>query len=245
MIPLRFTAADAERAFDDWGANCGPGAIAAICGLSLDALRPQMGDFERKRYTNPTLMWATLRNLGVRFKVNTRAPSWPEYGLARVQWEGPWTAPGVPERARYRHTHWVGAQWSAARREYGIFDINAMCQTAAGPYCGWTSLEDWRGFIVPWILERCEPEADGRWHLTHSVEIERASLTAAGRAERIDRLATVMLGIAPWLARNKGRSVAEVVECPACKGRLRLSIAASNGRVRGRCQTEGCVSWAE
>jgi hypothetical protein len=31
--------------------NCGPGAIAAICGLTLDDLRPHLGDFEQKRYT--------------------------------------------------------------------------------------------------------------------------------------------------------------------------------------------------
>ena len=47
----RFTAEAADRAYDEWGANCGPGAIAAICGLTLDELRPHMGDFEGKRYT--------------------------------------------------------------------------------------------------------------------------------------------------------------------------------------------------
>jgi hypothetical protein len=24
---------------------------------------------------------------------------------------------------------------------------------------------------VPWLLERCEPKASGKWFLTHSVEI--------------------------------------------------------------------------
>jgi hypothetical protein len=61
MIAPRFTEADANRAHDEWGANCGPGAIAAILALTLDELRPYMGDFESKRYTNPTLMWATVR----------------------------------------------------------------------------------------------------------------------------------------------------------------------------------------
>lgn len=169
MIPLRFTAADAERAHDEWGANCGPGAIAAICGLSLDQLRPQMGDFEAKGYTNPRLMRQVLARLGVRFRISTREPLtslWPDYGLARVQWEGPWTAPGVPERARYRHTHWVGAMWSEARREFGIFDINAM---ASG---GWVSAADWASVIVPWLLEQCEPQANGRWHRTHVIEVQ-------------------------------------------------------------------------
>lgn len=37
----------------------------------------------------------------------------------------------------------------------------------------------------------------------------------------------------------------EVVECPACKGRLHLSIAAYNGHVHGKCETDGCVAWME
>jgi hypothetical protein len=56
---------------------------------------------------------------------------------------------------------------------------------------------------------------------------------------------TVMVGIADWRAAHKGKSAAEVVECPACKGRLHLTIAAVNGHVHGHCETEGCVSWME
>lgn len=55
----------------------------------------------------------------------------------------------------------------------------------------------------------------------------------------------VMTGIAPWRKANKGRSHAEVVECPACKGRLHLSISSYNGHVHGKCETAGCVSWME
>lgn len=77
-MQLRSTHEDANRAADEWGANCGPGAIAAICGLTLQELRPHMGDFEGKGYANPTLMWQVLRNLGVRFKVYARPPFGPE-----------------------------------------------------------------------------------------------------------------------------------------------------------------------
>lgn len=37
----------------------------------------------------------------------------------------------------------------------------------------------------------------------------------------------------------------EVVECPACKGRLHLSQSAYNGHVHGSCETPGCVRWME
>jgi hypothetical protein len=63
--------------------------------------------------------------------------------------------------------------------------------------------------------------------------------------ERWAKLGTVMVGIADWRAAHKGKSASEVVECPACKGRLHLSIAAYNGHVHGRCESEGCVSWME
>ncbi|CAM5576418.1 hypothetical protein MAUB1S_09692 [Mycolicibacterium aubagnense] len=171
--PPLFSAEDQDRAYDEWGANCGPGAIAAICGLTLDEVRPHMGDFHVKRYTNPTLMWEVLRSLGVRFSVKAgqfRDDGWPIYGLARVQWEGPWTEPGVPMRARYRHTHWVGAAQKAGHG-IGIFDINAI-----GNGTGWCFLEDWKSRLVPWLLEECVPRASGGWHLTHIVEILPDSL---------------------------------------------------------------------
>lgn len=169
-LPLCFTAEDADDAFDEWGANCGPGAIAAILGMSLAELRPWMGDFEQKHYTNPTLMWDVLGRLGIRYrlsrdKVDGYCRSWPAYGLARIQWMGPWTEPGVPARAAYRHTHWVGVHWPDAKQAPAIFDINLI---ESG---GWASVGDWAGILVPWLLKECEPKANGCWAITHSVEI--------------------------------------------------------------------------
>src|SRR5579872_4549127 len=164
-MPLRFTLDDANRAFDECGANCGPCSIAAVLGLTLDDLRPQMGDFESKHYTNPTLMWDVLKRCGVCFSLTKPPREWPDYGLARVQWEGPWTAPGVPARVAYRHTHWVGAR-AKNPLNVDIFDINAMNSG------GWVGVADWAGHIVPWIIEHCVAKgATGRWHLTHVVEI--------------------------------------------------------------------------
>ena len=164
MRPPRFCLRDAERAHDEWGANCGPGALAAIMDMTLDQVRPHMGDFEGKRYTNPALMFEALRSIGRAWRKT--APAWPDYGLARIQWEGPWTLPGVPFRARYRFSHWVGAQSVAG--SIGIFDINAISNGT-----GWVSLADWRDIVVPWLLEECVPRAAGGWHITHAIEGER------------------------------------------------------------------------
>jgi hypothetical protein len=159
-----FTLEDAQRAAQAWGANCGPGAIAAVLQLTLDEVRPHLHDFERKRYTNPALMYFALRSLGVVWHVHMGHVDWPVYGLARVQWEGPWLEPGVPIGARYRRTHWVGTRSRHDRRE--IFDINCMCVG------GWVSLDEWSAVVVPWLLRELVPGANGRWHLTHAIEVE-------------------------------------------------------------------------
>jgi hypothetical protein len=155
-----FNAEDVERAHNTWGCNCGPAALAAVMNLTLDQTRPLMGDFEAKRYTNPTLMFESVERCNRPWH---KVRGWPAYGLSRIQWSGPWTKPGVPARAAYRFSHWVGV-WTRGDG-IGIFDINAIAN-------GWCHLEDWKATIVPFILESI-PHADGGWWVTHSIEVER------------------------------------------------------------------------
>lgn len=161
--PVRFTVEEAQAAADTWGLNCGPGAAAAILGMTLDEIRPHLGDFEQKGYTNPTLMWSILRSVGATL-IQNRHKAFPDYGLARIQWTGPWTKPGVPARVAYGFTHWVGVR-SNAISDIEIFDINCM---SVG---GWVSSKEWSGQVVPWLLKECVPRADGGWFVTHSVEV--------------------------------------------------------------------------
>src|SRR5688572_28926123 len=134
---VKFSETEAHAAWEQWGMNCGPGALCGLLGLRPEDVRPHMGDFESKRYTNPTLMYAALRSLGVDYtltidRTNGAVPKnpgrigleFPDFGLARIQWAGPWTRPGVPMRARYRMTHWV-ASWKHQTRGFAIFDVNA------------------------------------------------------------------------------------------------------------------------
>ncbi len=159
-----FTLAQAETAFQRWGANCGPGALAAIMQMTLDDVRPHMHGFEDRRYTNPSMMAVALRSIGRPWRKIGSA--WPVHGLARIQWEGPWTLPGVPFKARYRQTHWVAAA-VVPGTGLGIFDINALANGT-----GWTSLANWTAYVVPFILENCVPRASGGWHITHAIEVE-------------------------------------------------------------------------
>jgi hypothetical protein len=165
MMRPRFTADDARRAHEEWGCNCGPGALAAIAGLTLAEARPHLQGFDAKRYTNPTMMFGALDSIGVPWR-RLPALEWPAYGLARIQWEGPWTRPGVPMRARYRYTHWVGG-YQSPDRGYGVWDINAMANGS-----GWGSLADWERHMVPY-LTKLYPRATGAWHITHGIEVTR------------------------------------------------------------------------
>lgn len=63
--------------------------------------------------------------------------------------------------------------------------------------------------------------------------------------KRMDQMRVVATHIRPWREAHRGKSAAETIECPVCKGSLQLSIAAYNGHVHGRCSTPDCVSWME
>jgi hypothetical protein len=167
-----FTLAHADAAHEAWGANCGPTSLAAILGLTLDEVRPHMKGFDAKRYTNPTMMVDALVSLGVKFAITGghscgKPPPWPGFGLARIQWGGPWTKAGVPVRARYRHTHWVGAG-QAQDGSRGVWDINALDNGT-----GWCAEPMWASILVPALLSACEPKADGTWWITHAIEVSR------------------------------------------------------------------------
>ncbi len=74
---------------------------------------------------------------------------------------------------------------------------------------------------------------------------EEIATHEAWHEKHMEMMAVVMTGIRGWRRAHQRQNFAEVVECPACKGRLHLSIAAYNGHVHGRCETDGCVSWME
>jgi len=109
--------------------------------------------------------------------------------------------------------------------------------------------EAWRGIghdRQPCFLDNGQSRPDA----AHCPHLRRPSPEEIAAHEgwlkqRQKLLGSVMVGIADWRRAHKGKSAREVIECPACKGRLHLSIAACNGHVHGKCETEGCVSWRE
>lgn len=167
----QFTLADFEKAQADWGCNCGPGALAAILGLSLETARTHLPEFDARHYTTAGMMTQALNSLGANYselvpsRVGRRKTTLPEYGLARIQWEGPWTEPRVHWAARQRRTHWIGSSFTEAHG-VGVFDINMLNNGS-----GWSSFENWQNILVPWLLKEAEPEATGGWFITHGFEI--------------------------------------------------------------------------
>lgn len=155
--------------------------IAVPCEV-VDRLSSRvMPSFECKGYTRATMMLEALRSIGRRVTSTMfKEPEaqglplpWPRYGLCRLQWEGPWTQPSVPIRARYRYTHWVGvgplysSNGSPIPGETCIWDVNTL---DIGN--GWAPLAAWTRATVPSITSGI-PGATGGWHITHAIEVER------------------------------------------------------------------------
>lgn len=170
-----FTEAEAERAHAEWGCNCGPSSLAFALQMKLDDVRHAIPDFERKRYTSPTMMKMALANLGQNYrivppesftpgsKVDVAPMFAPEPSLVRVQWCGPWTQPGMNPKWAYGYTHWI-ATWQQIGVSL-VFDCNG----------GACRVESWIRNIVP-LLTRF-PRATGEWFPTHIWRLNRKAVT--------------------------------------------------------------------
>lgn len=152
-----YTPPDIAEAYDEWKANCGPAALAALVGRPLAQVREAFPDFPAKPWANPTHMRAALTRLDWSHRY---CDGWPERGLAFIQWEGPWLDPGVPVGAAYRHTHWVAAA------EGKVFDVNAG---------NWTTPDEWVTRIVPLFVTG---KVTG-WHVRCGLEAEPGRPTFA------------------------------------------------------------------
>lgn len=162
-----FTEDEFNAAAKAWGCNCGPSSLAFACQIELDQARRAIPNFDTKRYTSPTMMVTALANLGAPFlRLPVPAPSdamncnpilGVETSLVRVQWHGPWTAPGANPKWAYRQTHWITLfEWGATY----VFDCNG----------GMMTLGAWIADIVPFILKHI-PRSDGRFSYTHILQL--------------------------------------------------------------------------
>lgn len=96
-----------------------------------------------------------------------------------------------------------------------------------------------KGHLMPDALTRCP-----KWQ---RVTVEAAEAAVADMEGAMARMAIIGPVVSKWRTWTKLNRVSkvEVIECPACKGRLHLSQSSYNGHVHGQCETEGCASWME
>jgi hypothetical protein len=162
--PLRFTAEDQQRAWDIYGSNCGPGAIAGICGETPERVVQMLGPkFQKLNGTTEIMLREALDRLDISW---SDAPAdLPDYGICRIQWDGPWIDHPDPFE-KYRHSHWVGVATRGLPHPM-IFDINAI---SVG---GWISLSEWDAVLRPWLLSIAEPDAPGGWWISETLKIHR------------------------------------------------------------------------
>lgn len=166
ILTSPFTQEDSEHAYEEWGANCGPNALAFALGIHINQVRHLIPEFDARRYTNPTMMRKALDTVGQPIKVVRVPPIKPGWSadiepmfcnltsLVRIQWEGPWTAPGAKPSWAYRQTHWI-TTWMNDGTEF-VFDVNG----------GVRNIQSWDTKIVPLLTSQID-RASGSWHPTH------------------------------------------------------------------------------
>lgn len=162
-----FTEEESKKASIEWGANCGPNALAFALQVDLDTVRPLIPGFEEKRYTSPTMMKAGIAAARRWFTAEKAADlrdvmfSPDALALVRIQFTGPWTKPGTNPRWAYWHTHWIctwatESVWSNLSSREMLFDVNG----------GVIEFCRWHREILP-VLTGMDKRSDGGWLPTH------------------------------------------------------------------------------
>lgn len=163
-----------DPALDEWGANCGPAALAAALGRSKIAdVREAVSEGGKFRgYMSITNMKAAIPRAGGRITASWSKPrnaalatTGGEPIIVCIQWGGRWiNVPRVAAQFRhfivYRHG-FVGTTgpW--------VFDINAPN--------GWMPADQWKANIVPMFLRETAKEGgDNTWNASWAAAVERA-----------------------------------------------------------------------
>ncbi len=168
IMSYPFTEEEATRANDEWGANCGPNALAFILRRKLHEVRSLVPGFEQKRYTSPTMMAQALRFDGIHYVAIPEAPvsemCHAKPALVRVQWTGKWTEPGANPKWAYIHTHWICCwKTSTVHSQAGVPVLD--CKWVFDCNGGVRSLSSWIKDIVPLLATGAR--RDGGWFPTH------------------------------------------------------------------------------
>ncbi len=155
---------DALEAYDEWSANCGPAALAAILKRPVASVRELFPEFAKKKYVNPTDMMTALHFAGRKFR---KTESESIYGLKFVQIDGPWCGKDVPIAAAYKATHWIATATifdhaPFSEHQHYVYDVNAD---------RWLSKDQWEKRIMPLIVA-INAKATG-WFIRTRIEVSQ------------------------------------------------------------------------
>jgi hypothetical protein len=158
-LKLRFGQAEVEAAHNEWGCNCGPAALAAVMGLTLDEVRLCLGDFEERGYMNVSMMRSAIAAAGGR--INGEVDCGPgrdfyplgRFGLVRIQRGGPWIIDGKPARWAATASHWIASIHGPGGLQF-IYDINS----------GLVPWGEWDRGVAPAIMREIK-RCDGSYYL--------------------------------------------------------------------------------
>lgn len=155
MATYPFTQDQAQEAYDQWGCNCGPAALAFALQSSLDHAHALIPGFDDKKYTSPSMMSHAVTMAKRAFdSMPTSVPEGNDlspmfstrFSLVRIQWTGPWTAPGANPKWAYRQTHWI-ATWEDFTLPMVFKPIDDPLPLLKGGGLDWSgvrSVEVWR-----------------------------------------------------------------------------------------------------
>lgn len=177
-LPILHAPTDVDEAYERWGANCGPCALAAATGRSVDAVRAAVSDpAEQLELGEPPLHYRGYMGIGhMRRALEVlRVPilrTWqaqpPDFlaslegteeraVLVMVLWSGPWNA--VP-RAAATHRHFVTYRQICLdpRGRGWTYDGNV----------GWLPHAIWAHEIAPQLMPK---RGDGKWTIGWAAEL--------------------------------------------------------------------------
>lgn len=158
MLTL-FAPPDVDEMYARFKLNCGPCALAALLGRPVVSVRDWFPAYPLKPWCNLLGMCAALDAAGVPYqRCSPGGKNLPAKGLAFLQWEGPWLAPGVPIGAAYQRCHWIGVVGEM------VYDVNAR---------EWVPRTEWEADVIPHLIAHT-PRATG-WHTRAGIEVRTAA----------------------------------------------------------------------
>lgn len=161
-LDIKFTQEELKQAKRTFGITSGIVAFSYLTGIPFEKAISLFPEFSKTNIVTPgsMLQQLTSNNMNVILCEDTL---WPSFGLVRIQWGGEWTYMEESVKDSRKHVYWLIARSKDDNVEvldlYGFFDKE------------WMLLDDWSN-LLPDLLSRVEPQANGNWFITHTYDIK-------------------------------------------------------------------------